>query len=112
MDRLDTHILIAAGMKRLGIIDQGLHGGWAAFVVQGFGHLEAVHEDGLASGSVRVRKEVEELQPCWVGEVRIVGMGADRFGCVCRVLEGHVCRKVPESTCIIQVSSILFIPCV
>lgn len=39
---------------------------------------------------------MKELEPCRIGEVGVVCVGAEEFIGVCGVLEGEVGREVPE----------------
>jgi len=49
---------------------------------------EAVHQLRCAAAPARVREQVEQLQPRWVREVRVVGVRADRERRVGRVAFG------------------------
>jgi hypothetical protein len=96
MNGLDANVLVSAGVGWLPDICQCCNMGRVLFL-QPRRSFESVNKQAFSSATVCVGKEVEQLKPCWVGEIRIVGMSAKELRRVCSVLEGHVGREVPEA---------------
>tara|TARA_R110002003_G_scaffold39_11_gene2499 strand:+ start:6721 stop:7053 length:333 start_codon:yes stop_codon:yes gene_type:complete len=58
--------------------------------------VEAIDKEGGTAFAVGVRKEVECLQACWIGEVRCVSVSFERDVSVRGVLRGEVGSEVVE----------------
>lgn len=95
--RLDADILVPTCMPRVPVTYQDLVG-TRVFFTKFARSCVSINQKAGSAISICVRQKMEELKPCRVREIGVVGMGAQELVSICGVFEGEIGSKIPEAT--------------
>lgn len=95
--RLYTNIIITTRMVWLSLNHEGFQI-FHVFIAHQRGSLKPVHKQARAPLAIGMGQQMEQLESSWVSEICIIGVSSKEFRRISGILEGQVCREVPEST--------------